>query len=304
MRVSIIIVNFNTYKLTRNCLRSVFEHTRDITFEVILVDNNSNECDPDIFSVEFPEIILIKSTINRGFAGGNNLGIAEAKGDYILLLNSDTVLMNNAVLIAVQEFQKDVTIGALSGKLIYPDGKLQGVAGRFPSIKNEWKELFRLNVFESEQKRAERLLGDCWDYSKETEADWVWGTFFLISRAVLNRFPDKKLHEDFFMYFEDVLWCYFIKKKLKLKIVYRPAPVIIHYLSGSSQNKDPKENFRNKMLPNECLFLIKNHNKFYAVLYYFIKGLHCLSLRKPENIRDALYYFRFIHLNILKRTAI
>ena len=98
MVVSIIIINYNTFELTSQCIASVEEQTKGIAYEIILVDNASKECSPQQFTAKFPTIHLIESSVNLGFAGGNNLGIAAAQGDVILLLNSDTKLINNAVL--------------------------------------------------------------------------------------------------------------------------------------------------------------------------------------------------------------
>ncbi len=292
MMVSVIIVNYNTRELTTHCIRSVYQKTIGTEIEIILVDNASKECDAIVFKEAFPAIHLIKSDKNLGFAAGNNLGISVAKGDYILLLNSDTELVNDAISIAVEEIQKDPDIGVLSAQLLYPDGRTQPVAGSFPSLKHELFELLRLYKFERAVTKAKRLYGDLWDYSIAAEVDWVWGTFFLLPRNVLNRFPDKKLQEDFFMYFEDVQWCYFIKHTLRRKIVYNPKPVVIHHLSGSSLNKDTKENFKNKILPNQRQFLLKEHGRLYTFLFYFFRGIHFLSLRGKDNYKEAKDCFR------------
>jgi len=95
--VSVIILNYNTFQLTCNCIASVIEFTKDISYEIILVDNQSTECDADLFKDKFPFIKLIKSPENGGFAKGNNLGIGFATGELILLLNSDTYLSEDAI---------------------------------------------------------------------------------------------------------------------------------------------------------------------------------------------------------------
>ena len=107
MDISVVIINYNTFELTSNCLRSIYRHTSEIEFEIVLVDNDSSECSPDLFLSEFPDIELVKSPINGGFAKGNNLGVERAKGRYIALLNSDTELLNNALKIVVDYFSTD-----------------------------------------------------------------------------------------------------------------------------------------------------------------------------------------------------
>lgn len=299
MMVSIIIVNYNTYHLTKKCIESVYAKTRNCLFEVILVDNASTECDPYIFKKDFPEIALIVNTTNKGFAGGNNTGIEQAKGEYMLLLNSDTELVNDAVSIALAAMLQNSTIGVLTGKLIYPDGRTQGVAGSFPSLKNELMELFRFSKFESFKKKAIRLKGDLWDYNTPTKTDWVWGTFFMFNKKLLEVFPDQKLHEDFFMYFEDVLWCYHVKKHTNLSVCYLPEPVIIHHLSGSSKNNDPVAVYRTKVLPHKFEFLKKNKGAFYTYVYFLTKALHEITLRKKDKWKDAQFLFQFIKKQLL-----
>jgi GT2 family glycosyltransferase len=294
MQVSVIIVNYNTQQLTSCCIRSVIDKTKTVSYEIIVVDNGSTSCDPEAFIEEFPSVTLIKSPINKGFAGGNNLGIQQAKGEYILLLNSDTELINDAIDIAIKRIKKDSDIGALSGQLRYPDGRVQPVIGRFPSITNECYELFRLTKFESKSHKALRLQVDLWDYTVSTETDWVWGAFFLFPKKILQQFPGQQLQEDFFMYYEDVLWCYFIKKKLGLKIMYDSDPLILHHLSGSSLQANLKETFVKKSLPNQYVFIKKQHGFLYCKLYFFIKGLHLLSLRKKEEVKMAKIYFSFV----------
>src|SRR5712675_1513772 len=101
MQISIIIINYNTFNLTSNCIRSVIQFTRGLKYEIILVDNASTECDPENFLEEFPQVKLIKNKINGGFAYGNNEGIRQASGEFILLLNSDIVLQEDSVSKAV-----------------------------------------------------------------------------------------------------------------------------------------------------------------------------------------------------------
>jgi len=145
LKVSVIIVNFNTFELSSRCIQSVIEKTKLVDYEIILVDNASHECDAQKFKTLFPQIILVKSSINLGFAGGNNLGLQHATSNYILLLNSDTELINDAISLSINRIASNFYIGALSAQLLYPDGKMQYPASRFPSLKMELRELLRLN---------------------------------------------------------------------------------------------------------------------------------------------------------------
>ncbi len=294
MQVSIILINYNTYRLSKNAIQSIYDKTKKVDYEIILVDNASTECPPEHFQEEFPEIRLIKSPENLGFAKGNNLGIAKAKGKYILLLNSDAELKNNAIELAIERMEQNKTIGVLSSKLLYPSGHLQHPAERFDSISKELRELFRINKLLNEEKRARYYLGDAFNHQLETECDWVWGTFFMFRSEILDQLPDKKLADHFFMYGEDVQWCYQIGK-LGYKIFYYPKAEVIHHLGGSDKSEDDiNRKFYDRLLPNLYKVLQMEKGKLYAFFTYFVKAIHFLTLRTTDNITKAKYYFRLI----------
>lgn len=294
MNLSIIIINYNTFQLTCQAIESIVENTKDCSYEIILVDNNSKECSSELFLQKFPFIQLVKSDVNVGFAGGNNLGLKYAKGEYVLLLNSDTSFLNDAASLAYHFICKDSTIGVLSGRLLYPDGKDQPVAGRFPSLKNELLELFRWYKWESPSHKSKRLLGTQWDYNMNVDSDWVWGTFFMFKKDLLLLFPEGKLQDDFFMYYEDVQWCYYIKEILKLRVVYYSKPKIVHYLAASTESSERIYMHREKIIPNEFRFLKSVKGKYYTLLYYWVKKIHLYSLRSEAKREEAKWYSLFI----------
>ena len=122
MDVSIIIVNYNTQELTLQCLRSVYEKTAGISFEVIVVDNASSDDSVKQVRIEFPQVILIESPENLGFGRANNLGFENSTGDYIFLLNSDTLLINNAIEILWRFLNQNFDIAIVGGQLFEEDG--------------------------------------------------------------------------------------------------------------------------------------------------------------------------------------
>ena len=124
MQLSIIIINYNTFALTCNCIASIKEKLVGVDYEIILVDNASVECDANLFVDKFPFINLIKSPVNTGFTGGNNMGVAAAGGEYLLLLNSDTELINNAPKICLDHLQLHKEVGIATCQFLYPDGKI------------------------------------------------------------------------------------------------------------------------------------------------------------------------------------
>ena len=232
--VSVIIINYNTFQMTCDCIRSVIQFTKGVPFEIILVDNASTERNPADFASQFPSIKLIASPINLGFAGGNNLGIREATGNMILLLNSDTLLTEDSISICAEQLGKDPAIGVLGCRQVFPDGALQYSARRFRSISWELLDLFRFIVkLYSPESRARRMLGQYFMHNESMEVDWVNGAFFLLPRKVIDQLPGQQLDERFFMYGEDVLWCEQIKK-LGYKVFFLSTTSLIHITSGST----------------------------------------------------------------------
>lgn len=232
--VSVIIINYNTFRMTSDCIRSVYQHTKGTPFEIILVDNASTERDPKEFLLEFPQLTLVESKTNSGFAGGNNLGIANAHGEYILLLNSDTLLTEDSISKTLAYLRDHPEAGVVGCRQIFPDGQVQFSARRFRTISWELLDLFRFIIYSmSYQRRSRLMLGQFFQHDESLEADWVNGAYFLSPKSVIQLLPGGKLDERFFMYGEDVLWCEQIKN-LGYKIYFQANTTIIHISSGST----------------------------------------------------------------------
>ena len=234
MTVSVIIINYDTFQITCDCIESVIRYTKGVPYEIVLVDNASPHDDPDQFLRRFPSIHLIKSKENGGFAKGNNIGIAASKGNVILLLNSDTILTEDSIAIAAQELARDNTIGALGVRLTYTDGRLQHTARKFRSIRNELLDLARpvLKLLPY-RKRADLMLNQYFHGNYDTWCDWVSGACMMFRRELLHKLPDHKLDERFFMYGEDQLWCYQFYE-LGYRSRYISSTTIIHIHNAST----------------------------------------------------------------------
>ena len=241
MLVSIIIINYNTFQITCDCIESIIHHTKDINYEIIVVDNASPTDNPDAFLQRFPKITLIKSHVNGGFAKGNNIGIQQAKGDLILLLNSDTILTENSIYTAACAFTGNNKIGALGVRLVYPDGKLQHTARKFRSINNELLDLLRpLLYLLPYKKRAAIMLNQYFKGNFNTPCDWVSGAFMMFPLSLYKKLPGNKLDERFFMYGEDELWCYQFTE-LDYINFYSSETTVVHIANAStSQAKQLK----------------------------------------------------------------
>jgi GT2 family glycosyltransferase len=230
----------------------VIEKTKDVSYQIILVDNASTECDPKKFKEQYPQINLIASEVNLGFSKGNNLGISHADGEYILLLNSDTELIEDSVSICYKKIFANKNIGALTCKLIYPNGKVQHNCQSFPSIFKTYFEKLRLHKLFSNKNNGKLLQGFYWDYDSFGYPDWIWGTFFMIKKECLSFMPEKKLNEDFFMYVEDTQWCWDFQK-IGMKVAYVSDTTVIHFGGGSMGN------FNDLIMKNYKIFLDKNY---------------------------------------------
>lgn len=277
MDVSIVIINYNTFDLTSDCIRSVVQFTSGGSYEIILVDNASTECDPRNFLKEFPQLKLVKSEANRGFARGNNLGIEVAKGEYILLLNSDTILKEDSVFKCLN-YLKAYKGAAVAGcRMTFPGGAIQYTARKFRSIKWELLDLFRfIPMMMTYRKRSRLMLGKYFKCDENVECDWVNGAFLVFEKMILDQLPGHKLDERFFMYGEDQLWCEQIKK-LGYRVVFYAGTTIVH-IGSASTDKKKQIGLRRVMLRHE---------------------LEIMRLRKGR----GLYYWIFAIIYTLKEMA-
>jgi GT2 family glycosyltransferase len=237
IEVSIIVINYNTFQLTCDAIQSIYDQVRNVAFEIILIDNASTEGDVSKFSRKFPGIKIVASKENVGFAKGNNLGIKHSKGKAILLLNSDTRLLNNSVSISLNYLDQNHSVAAVTGRLEFEDGTIQHNCQRFPSITAKIFELLRLQKMVSKKVGGRILQGAFFGYHEQIFPDWIWGTYFMFKREALAILPKRKLAEDFFMYGEDMQWC----KDFALlgkRVAFLPEARIMHLMGKSDGAKE------------------------------------------------------------------
>ncbi len=233
--VSIIIVTFNSSKYIRACIDSIYEKTSDCDYEIIVVDNNSSDDTVDILYHEYKKVRLIRNTHNTGFAKANNKGIRRAKGDYIMLLNPDTVLKNNAITLLRDFLDSRPDAGCVGSKLTYFDGKHQLSCRKFPNFYNVFfgrKSVLRFafpNNPISKQYMQEHL-----DYSAVQTVDWVMGAAMMIKKEVLDHVG--LFDEDFFLFVEDTDLCYRFMQN-EYKVYYYPEAQISHFHGASVRTR-------------------------------------------------------------------
>ncbi|MEJ7587324.1 MAG: glycosyltransferase family 2 protein [Ferruginibacter sp.] len=270
MHLSIIIINYNTYSLTSRCIASLYEKLKEVEFEIVLVDNASVECDPKLFAQQFPHIKLVVNEVNNGFTGGNNLGITHSTGEYLLLLNSDTELINNAPKICLDHLQANSSVGMATCQLLYPDGTIQYNCRRFRTINWELLEVFPLYKLLPKPKRESLMLHHYFDHRGFADCDWVWGAFMLFPRKIIQQLPKQKLSDDFFMYCEDVLWCWDFKQ-LGYRIDFLPEAKVMHVHRGST-DKNKLQAVRKVSIKNHAKFMKKFYPGprwyIFAAIYY------------------------------------
>jgi GT2 family glycosyltransferase len=231
MDLSIVIVNWNGLAVLRECLNSIFGAAQGIEFEVIVVDNASQDDSVAVLQREFPQVVILRNQQNRGFAAANNQAFAVARGRHVLLLNNDTLVLPGAFQKSVKYMDDNPRVGALGCRVEFPDRSFQTSCFRFTNL----LELFMVRLLPLGSVGRERLnIGRYWgrQFAQPTEVDVVAGCYMLVRREVISTVGG--LDEDFFMYGEDEEWCSRIKRA-GWRIVYFPAATIIHIHRFSSR---------------------------------------------------------------------
>jgi GT2 family glycosyltransferase len=267
---SIVIVSLNGEKVLPVCLDAVYK-TRWEDFEVILVDNGSIDHTAKIVRENWPRVKLIQAPRNLGFAGGNNLGIKEAKGDFVILLNDDTQVDPFWLEALYQSAERYGDAGILGCKLLYPDRKTIQHAGG-------WLEP---NGLTHHRGYGEEDKGQ---YNTEKECQYVTGAAFVIKREVIQNLG--LLDSGFFpIYFEEIDYC--IRAKMAgFKILYVPDAVVIHHESRTTDRYSP--GFLFKYHKNRFRFLFKNKS-FMELLRAARHEIKWLIHNKPRDVYLPLF---------------
>ncbi|UAY53126.1 glycosyltransferase family 2 protein [Ferruginibacter albus] len=248
MDISIIFVNYKSPQLVLDCVDSIYEQTKKLSFEIIVVDNFSQDNSHEIVSNKYPAIKWIPMGYNAGFARANNEGIRNATGEYVLILNTDTIILENALDKAVALFEAEKNAVACGIQLLNPDGSQQISGAHF--ITGGLNILLPLPYF----GKLIRFLGyslktkvpSVSNVESKTKVDWIIGAFILLRRSTAMQCL---MNEDFFMYAEEIEWC---SRLRKLGDIYLYAdPKVIHIGGGTSSDYyDTTENENSKNLWN------------------------------------------------------
>ncbi len=215
MDVSVIIVNYNTKELLQNCIQSVIEKTHDIQYEIIVVDNASIDGSSEMVKSLFPTVKIIAEKSNLGFGRANNLAAEIAQGTYLFLLNSDTLLLNNAIKILVDFLNHNADAGICGGQLFNQNLSPTTSFQKLPSLIAEWKVCFAPFLLQKKQPI----------YSTPTKVGFISGADIMIRKTLFDELHGFDPH--FFLYFEETELTYRVKN-LKYSVWFVPDAQIIH----------------------------------------------------------------------------
>ncbi len=278
--LSIVVVTYNSSDHVRGCLESLIRETEQIEYEIIVVDNASQDGTPDIVCDEFPKARLIVNRDNRGHAQGNNQGMAQSRGRYILLLNPDTVVQPGALTALLQEMKRSPGIGLLGCRLLNSDGSLQQSFGFEVGFVNEAIRKFFFNLWSHH-----RFPPVGWVlktlHSRKKEVDWVKGACMLVCRQAV--FDAELLDEKFFMYMEDADLSRRIRQ-LGWKVRFTPEAEVMHFGGGSARSNLGRSALEHR---RSQLYYFKKHlgkTRLNALKVYLRlkmrKNILCLNIRQ------------------------
>lgn len=224
--LSVIIVNYNGLKYLQECFYSLCDKLKNTSFEIIVIDNNSSDESTSFIKENYPNIFLIESKINLGFGKGNNEAVKYAKGKYLLLINNDTIVIDNLKPV-LEHLKSDNSIGVVGIKMLNKHSEYLQSAGKFPNPRNmfQLKKLLRLG------KEFETGIFNKNSY----EVDWLAGSFLMLSKQIYQEIGG--FDKDYFMYVEDVDFCKKIAES-GYKRIFLPTFSYIHFV-GFSNSKKP-----------------------------------------------------------------
>jgi O-antigen biosynthesis protein len=252
--ISIIIVNYNVKEFLQNLLHSIGKSSNKITREIIIVDNASNDGSVDFIREKFPEVILIANEKNLGFSKANNIGLHKATGKYILLLNPDTLVSEDTFEKMIDFFEKNPKVGLAGCRILNPDGTLQLACRRsFPGPWTSFCKVIGLsNLFPHSRLFAKYNLTYL-DPDQSYEVDAISGSFMMFRRELFDKIGG--LDEKFFMYGEDLDFCYRAQNS-GYKVFYVHNTQIIHYKGESTKRSGLDET---KIFYNAMHLFVKKH---------------------------------------------
>jgi len=258
--LSIIIVSHNCKSQLQQCLLSLQENVDRIVYEIIVIDNSSEDGSQEMTASNFPDVTLISNPQNVGFSKANNQGIKAAGSDYILFLNPDTIVYPGALEILLQVIKSQKNVGGVSPALLYGDNKYQVSFGGKRDFFPEMLQKFCLNSF---------YRGRLKSYKNQRKAVWLSGACLLTSKDVLDEVGS--FDEKFFLYYEDIDLCIRITQTGRV-LLFLPEAKIFHYGGVSTQKQKTKNRF---FYRQSQLYYYRKHNSI--VSWHLLRLFLCLN---------------------------
>lgn len=275
MRLSVCIVNWNTRDFLRDCLASLFEHPpASAEMEVIVVDNASGDGSAQMVQSEFPQVTLIANADNKGYADGNTQALAQAAGDYLLLLNPDVTVSTDSLTQAIAFLADHADAGAVGCRLIGLDGQVQHSVRGFPDPGPVlWEYLGFSRLFP--RSRVFGAYRMTWfGYDRIIEVDQPMGSFLLITRAAYTAVGG--MDSQFPIFFNEVDWCWRAKRDHGFRIYFTPEAEVIHYGGGSTRQ------VKASMVRESHRSLLRFYDKHYRRLRWPLRQLIFGAVRLNE----------------------
>lgn len=273
--LSIVIVNFETPDYTVRCIESIYENRPSVSFEIILIDNGSGDRSLESIRGQFPEVICIETGENLGFARANNLGISNARGNFILLLNSDTEILDNSLDRLLEHLLANPAAGAVGPRQLDAKGKLQLSWGSFPTFISEiYRKLIHQRLSLNDLAIRDYLEEK---YAGSTGVGWVSGSCLLARKKALTDAGFFDGH--YFMYFEDIDLCRRMKDD-GWRVDYNSDITIMHY-GGVSAKKNILH----------VLVEYRHSQIYFTRKYYGLSGV--LTLKTLLLLKYGLYLVRW-----------
>ena len=247
--------------LLEKCLKSIFKFADDLKIEVIVIDNDSGDGTVEMVQQNFPQVQLTASQVNLGFAKANNLGLKQARGRQILLLNPDTEFIGPGLSATVKYLDKHQEVGVLGCQLLNFDNSPQPSVRRFPGLCDHLLMMFKLHhLF-----KLKKYLAVDFDYNRLADVDQIMGAWFMISRRALTEVG--LLDEGYYIWFEEVDYCRRVKKS-GLAVRYWPGLAIKHY--GGKSFKQVGGFKKQRIYSQSRLRYIWRHENFFVWLLILI----------------------------------
>jgi GT2 family glycosyltransferase len=238
--LTVIIPSCNTRRLLRNCISSIYEHTRGITFEVICIDDASRDGSADMVAAAFPEVVLVRNHVNQGYVRNTNLGMQMSRARYACHLNSDTLLISNAFRALVHYMDENPQVAACGPKLLNPDRTVQHCIRHFSGPGTlvlqalNWHKLF------PHSRLTDRYYATGFDYSKAQPVDSIGTTAYIVRRSTWENAG--MLDERFRLFVSDLAYNFMLKQK-GYPVHYTPCAEIVHF-GSQSVNQTPQTSLR------------------------------------------------------------